>query len=458
MTVLRSLFSAGVAYSAIACTQTTTESLAEEADAADTGVDTPSSTDAVTIGIDSGAEPDAVIADAPPDTADDVTIDAPPEEDTGPPDPNVCSQALPRVDDPWVPPTGDIVMRDTLTGSLWNARGEAFDGPCEGVLLSQLPSHNAFWFSWSISRDGHPIWNQDAPNSAGQIEPDPTGDCLVPCNEIRSGGPPPDGIPSLDVDGRWGRPAPAEMVAADHADAEYLADGDMVLGVYMDGEARAYPHNILWWHEIQVDRIGEREINATFCPLTGSGMIIDGMQGGQAWQAYVSGRLFNSNLTMFERDADDPTFWNQMLLRAVSGPRAGEALTILPVTETTWARWRELHPETLVTSDDTGYDRNYASYPYGDYRTDDLDTFMPTNPEPETTFENKDLVLSVQGPTVSKAYAFGDMSSFGARVVLNDAFDSLRVVVLFDQDHQFAVPFSRVLGSETLEFEGTSAP
>ena len=416
----------------------------------------------MTIGIDSGPEPDTEPdaepdADTETDSSTDVAQDAPPAPDV-PPNLGVCSQALPRVDNPWVPASGDIIMRDVDTGSLWNARGESFDGPCEGVLLSQLPSHNAFWFSWSISRDGHPIWNQDALNSAGEIEADAGGDCLVPCGEIRSGGPPPDGIPALDVDGRWDRPAPAVMVAADHSGAEYLVDDDMVLGIYVDGEARAYPHNILWWHEIQVDRVGGREINATFCPLTGSGVIIDGMQNGQAWRGYVSGRLFNSNLTMFERDSDDPTFWNQMLLRGVRGPRAGESLAILPVTNTTWGRWREMHPETLVTSDATGYDRNYRSYPYGDYRIDDGDTFMPTNPTPETTYENKDLILSVEGPTVSKAYAYPELHGFGGRVVVNDAFDDLELVILYDAEHQFAVPFSRRLGSETVVFEGAVAP
>ncbi|MFT6395296.1 MAG: hypothetical protein ACJAYU_000038 [Bradymonadia bacterium] len=316
-----------------------------------------------------------------------------------------------------------MILRDTLTDSLWNARGESFAAPCEGVTLTKLPSHNAFWFSWSISREGHPVWNRDEANSAGAIQADAAGDCLVPCNEIRSGGPPPDGIPALDVDGRWNRPTAAVMVAPEDPSAEYVRDDDLVLGLAIDGEAQAFPHSILWWHEIQVARVGGREVNVTFCPLTGSGMIIDGVQGGEPWYAYVSGRLFSSNLTMFERDIEDPIFWNQMLLQGVSGPRAGEQLEILPVTETTWARWLEMYPQTTVTSDETGYSRNYQSYPYGDYRSDDADTFAGTNPQPVDTYENKDMVLSVQGSNISKAYAFDEMETFGQRVAVNDDFD-----------------------------------
>lgn len=237
----RAILSLIIGLHAAACTESTTEPLTDD-DRSDTGADVAADPpDAVTIGVDSGAEPDAATHTYDDiSTAPDVAVDVP-SVDVPPPDPNLCDQAQPRVENPWVPASGDIIMRDTTTGSLWNARGEAFSGPCEGVVLEQLPSHNAFWFSWSISRDGHPIWNQSEPNAAGAIEPDPAGDCLVPCDEIRSGGPPPDGIPALDVDGRWGRPAPARMVGASDDDAAYLANSDMVLGVYLDGQARASP-------------------------------------------------------------------------------------------------------------------------------------------------------------------------------------------------------------------------
>ena len=276
-----------------------------------------------------------------------------------------------------MPEAGDFVFRDRATGSLWNVRGQAFEGPCEGAQLDQIPAFTVFWFAWSASRNGGEIWNQQTPNTSGDILPDDSGECGVPCFEIRGGGPAPDGIPALDHLGRWSRPRAQEMVAPDDEDASYVGDFDVVLGVSIDGQARAYPHSIMNWHENHVDRIGNVEYNMTYCPLTGSGVLIDSDQGGpEPLYFYVSGRLYNDNLTMFERDSDDPTFWNQMLLRAIRGPREGERLAIGPVVETTWRRWRQMHPDTLVTSSNTGYPQSARPNPYSTIQTEEAGTAL----------------------------------------------------------------------------------
>lgn len=347
-----------------------------------------------------------------------------------------------------VPQGGQFVLRDHQTGSLWNLRGEAYEGPLAGRQLTQLPSFNSFWFAWSTFYHGSTLWNRDERNLPGEIEAD--DNCLVPCGEIRPACSGRDCIPALDYDGRDNRPA-ASMGAPD--DADYLLETDTILGVVMEGVARAYPHNILWWHEIYNDKIGDTEFSVTLCPLTGSGMVFGGRHAGAAVDFGVSGNLYNSNLVMFDRDGD--TLWSQMIFTGVQGPELGARLELLPVVETTWGRWKELYPETQVALDTTGYQRDYTSYPYGAYRTNHNDTFRPTNPRFESMYDAKDLVMGLVGTEGSRAYAFEEMGQFGARVVVNDEFEGTPLVVVYEADYAMAIPFSAMVDGQPLTFEGT---
>ncbi|MCC5858569.1 MAG: DUF3179 domain-containing protein [Ectothiorhodospiraceae bacterium] len=169
--------------------------------------------------------------------------------------------------------------------------------------------------------------------------------------ESLSGGPPKDGIPSIDAPDWW---------TAERADT-FLSPHDRVIGVFRNGEARAYPQRILVWHEIVNDTIGGNGVSITYCPLTGTAL---GFLRGDNTLG-VSGRLVNSNLIMYDRDTD--SYWPQVLAAAVRGPHTGQALEEIRVVWTTWERWRERHPRTRVLSDETGFIRNYRRDPYGSY-------------------------------------------------------------------------------------------
>jgi hypothetical protein len=179
------------------------------------------------------------------------------------------------------------------------------------------------------------------------------GSCLVPESELVSGGPGRDGIPALD------RPV---VVTADEGDEMY-APSALVLGVVAGGEARAYPHGILWWHEIVNDVLGGVPVVVSHCPLTGSGMIYDPRIGAQELNFGVSGLLFDNNLVLFDRATE--SLWSQMRVQAVCGSLASTRPPLRPVVQTTWAAWRAWHPDTTVLSTNTGFARNYAQYPYG---------------------------------------------------------------------------------------------
>lgn len=170
-------------------------------------------------------------------------------------------------------------------------------------------------------------------------------------NEHLSGGPGKDGIPSIDQ---------PRFIPADQADA-WLQPGDRVIGVYENGEAKAYPQRIVVWHEIVNDRVGGKNLSITYCPLTGTAL---GFVRGET-EFGVSGLLVNSNLIMYDRATDSD--WPQILGTAVQGPDKGKGLRPLRVFWTNWQRWRTRHPDTAVLSKDTGHIRNYRRDPYGSY-------------------------------------------------------------------------------------------
>lgn len=167
----------------------------------------------------------------------------------------------------------------------------------------------------------------------------------------RSGGVGQDGIPAIDDPG---------IDDADGGDA-LMEPGDVIFGVELDGEARAYPQHVLVWHEIVNDELGGMPISVTYCPLTGTAI---GFERGSTTFG-VSGDLVNSNLIMYDRGTESR--WPQVLGTAIEGPLKGEALREFPVTWTTWGRWKEAHPETTTLTERTGYARDYDEDPYGSY-------------------------------------------------------------------------------------------
>lgn len=191
----------------------------------------------------------------------------------------------------------------------------------------------------------------------------PTSDARLPLpmepSEIQdsavSGGPPKDGIPSIDN---------PSFVSAEAA-SEWLDPGDPVFGFERGGAVKAYPQVILVLHEICNDVVGGEPVSVTYCPLTGTAM---GFERGETTFG-VSGRLVNNNLIMYDRGSE--TWWPQVLATAVPGPwnedPAIESLQEFRVVWTTWERWSDKHPETQVLSRETGFARNYDRDPYGSY-------------------------------------------------------------------------------------------
>jgi hypothetical protein len=175
----------------------------------------------------------------------------------------------------------------------------------------------------------------------------------IELSEIFAGGPPRDGIPALD------HPSPAA------AEGAPWSDRDLVLGVALNGEARAYPLAILDWHELVNDTLGGRPILVSYCPLCGTGIVFDRRLDGTPRTFGASGLLYRSDLLLYDRETE--SLWSQISSRAVTGPSAGRRLTQVRSRIAPWGRWREAHPATTVLARDTGHRRDYGRRPYGDY-------------------------------------------------------------------------------------------
>ncbi len=244
------------------------------------------------------------------------------------------------------------------------------------------------WMRWQWTRPAPPPAFAAFKSSLyGNIDPrferyfSPTYPALIRLDEVIWGGVLQDGIPPLRE---------PKMLAA--ADARYLADGDVVFAVEINGDARAYPKRILAWHEMFVDRIGGVAVAGVYCTLCGAVIVYETVVGGQAYALGTSGFLYRSNKLMY--DAKTQSLWNTLEGRPVIGTLADRNIS-LPTREvvtTTWGDWRRRHPKTTVLSLDTGHPRDYdEGAAYRDYfATDEL---MFPVPGEDRRLRNKQEVL-----------------------------------------------------------------
>ena len=236
---------------------------------------------------------------------------------------------------------------------------------------------------------------------------------LVPAALIVSGGPPKDGIPAID--------APVFIPAAK---AGFLAPGDRVLGMEINGIAKAYPIGIMNWHEIVNDRFGQKPVVVTFCPLCGTGVAFDSRSEKGERTFGVSGLLYNSDVLLYDRQTE--SLWSQIMGQAVSGPEKGALLTRLPLSHTSWQNWRRSHPNTLVLSRQTGTLRDYDRNPYAGYESSRSVYFDVTHWD--TRLHPKEQVLGLEAAGIYKAYPFSALDAAGGEVVDRFGGQSFRIV------------------------------
>jgi len=226
------------------------------------------------------------------------------------------------------------------------------------------------------------------PRGDGPLGQFDTRDLKIPRSQIRSGGPPKDGIPALtDPD-----TAPLDQVR--------FADQDRMVVVTMDDQTRAYPIKVLNWHEAVNDQLGDVPIAVIYCPLCDSVSVVDRRLGGHVHEFGISGLLYNSNVLLYDRTHH--ALWSQVALESVSGPHAGKALKHLPWEITTFADLEKRYPKAEVVTTETGHRRDYTRNPYARYFANDRLMFPVAHRD--RRLGNKEPVVGVRVGDLTRAY------------------------------------------------------
>lgn len=322
--------------------------------------------------------------------------------------------------------------------------------------LAELTGHAAAgedyyaWVEWLGSRDdfppapGYVEWKR---RQFGRIDPAYLGlfhegvPARIRIEEIVFGGARLDGIPALDD---------PPHVAADEAS---LAADELVFGVALGGETRAYPHRYLSWHEMANDVVGGEPLTLSYCTLCGSGVVYSARRDGGARERFgSSGLLYRSNKLMFDRSTH--SLWHNLTGEAVVGERAAEGARLepLPVTVTTWGAWRAAHPETTVVALPPDYGARWGF----DYRPGAADRqragvrFPVWRQSARLPREEEILGLRIGG--AAKAYPTAAAEAAG---VINDRLAETPLVIVADPASGTLRAYRR--GERTFRREATGA-
>ena len=308
----------------------------------------------------------------------------------------------------------------------------ALRGPTErdGDLSGPVPSKVAM--SSPVDPDAQFFWElDDEPRS------------LIPLDEIISGGPPPDGIPAID------RPTfeAAEAVT-------WLEGNEPVVAFELQGDARAYPIQILTYHEIVNDVVGGEPVAITFCPLCNSALTFSRRVGDGVLDFGTSGRLYKSDLVMYDRQTK--SLWPQIEGRAVVGPLIGARLEVLPASMVSWEDWRAAHPDGQVLSKDTGFSRPYGQNPYVGYDGEGNSPFLFRGAV-DGRLPAMERVLAVELGGQARAYPFRELA-VRAPTAVNDTMGGQDVVVFFERGTSSALDTESIAGGRDVGATGLFSP
>jgi hypothetical protein len=262
----------------------------------------------------------------------------------------------------------------------------------------------------------------------------------VPLKEIVPGGPPKDGIPAID------RPQFESLRSADR----WLEEREPVIVVEHGGTARAYPLQILIWHEIVNDRIGDLAVAVTYCPLCNTAIVFDRRHGGRVLDFGTTGRLRHSDLVMYDRQTE--SWWQQATGEAIVGAFAGDTLRWLDAQTVSWAAFKAAHPDGAVLSRQTGFNRPYGTNPYTGYDApggSPLPGFFRGRRDDRLPAMER--VVAVRVGSESVAYPFSRMRELR---VVNDVVRGHPLVVLWAPGTASALDQSRIASGRDIGASG----
>ncbi len=266
------------------------------------------------------------------------------------------------------------------------------------------------------------VFGQLAPGNSAEWPKTNFDNKIVEFSEIMSGGPPKDGIPAVD-DPKFVR----------HGDASgWLDDREPVIVVQIGKQARAYPLQILMYHEIVNDTLGGVPISVTFCPLCNASIVFDRRVDGEVLDFGTTGRLRKSDLVMYDRQTE--TWWQQFTGRGIIGDYAGTVLQMVSARIVAYEDFRSAYPASDVLSRDTGFHRPYGNNPYRGYDRIGQQPFLFRDPV-DSRLPAMERVINVSVDGLHRLYPF---SVFKTEPVINDTINTVPMVV-FSRDGTLSV-------------------
>ncbi|MBM3129409.1 MAG: DUF3179 domain-containing protein [Chloroflexi bacterium] len=239
---------------------------------------------------------------------------------------------------------------------------------------------------------------------------------IVPYQEILSGGPPKDGIPALDD---------PKFVSAREARA-WLKENEPVIFFEHQGDARAYPLQILMWHEIVNDTVGDLPVLVTFCPLCNASIVFERTVAGAPTTFGTTGKLHYSDLVMYDRATE--SWWQQMTGEAIVGERVGTHLKFLFSQMIAFGDFEARYPTGKVLSRETGYTRNYGANPYVGYDAPSNLPFLYAGPPAPPKLTPSARVVTLALGDAASAYPYAILQE---RRVINDLVAGVPIAVFW---------------------------
>jgi len=250
----------------------------------------------------------------------------------------------------------------------------------------------------------------------------------VALEEIQSGGPPKDGIPAVDQ--------PRFVTQAEAA--RWLDPREPVIVFEHAGVVRAYPLQILTFHEIVNDTVGGIPVAVTFCPLCNASIVFDRRVQGAVLDFGTTGKLRKSDLVMYDRQTE--SWWQQFTGQGIVGQHAGTVLTQVPSTIVAYDDFRKAYPKAQVLSRQTGFSRPYGRNPYRGYDRVGDHPFLFFDPV-DPRLPAMERVLGVTSGGKTRIYPFAVLSG---QPVVNDEVGGEPIAV-FSQEGMLSVLDAEVI-------------
>ncbi|MDW7754496.1 MAG: DUF3179 domain-containing protein [Brevefilum sp.] len=298
-----------------------------------------------------------------------------------------------------------------------------------------------------------PIMNANPPTGAQREFSTDFSISAVSFDEILSGGPPKDGIPSIDD---------PKFIRVEDAN-EWIGTLEPIIQVSINQEVKGYPIQILTWHEIVNDTVGGVPVVVTFCPLCNTAIAFERTVDNQVLDFGTTGRLRFSNLIMYDRQTE--TWWQQGTGEGIVGSLTGTQLEFVPAAMISWEEFKNANPDSLVLSRETGYVRSYGRNPYVGYDNINNPPFLYQGPTTPGQLPPVARVLALEFDGEAAAYPYQILSEVN---VVNDRVGDQDVAIFWapgtasaldtsvieeGQDVGSAIAYDRNIDGQLLTFE-----